>query len=68
MAKKDHPAYGGKTTPDQSKYMPHLLPSMFEDAVYFLHEMRRGKHEVTMVCGEAAAQSMLLAAQERARA
>lgn len=68
MAKEDHPAYGGRAAVKDPKVEPHILPSVFSEGVYFLHEMRRGKHEVTMVCGEAAAQSMLLAAQERARA
>lgn len=67
MAKSDHPSYGGKTTPDQPKYQPHLLPSMFEDGVYFLHQEVRGEHSVTTVRGEAQAQEMLSVATRRTR-
>lgn len=67
MGKKDHPAYGGKTTHDQPEYTPHLLPSLFEAGVYFLHEKVQGEHSVTSIRGKEVADRMLSDATERAR-
>lgn len=64
MGKADHPAYQ-KADVSSKEWTPHLLPSVFERGIYFLHQTIRGKHEVTLVPGEALAQEMLKAAIER---
>lgn len=44
MAKEDHPAFQGR--PDQvvPDSLPHIRPSVFNDGVYFLHQVLDGEH------------------------
>lgn len=65
MGKYDHPAFGGRKAPGQRDFAPHILPSLFEPGVYYLHEQVRGEHATTTIRGEANAQAMLTAAREK---
>lgn len=66
MPKTDHPAYGEKSTAWPGSFTPHLLPSVFEPGVYYLHQEVRGEHPKTLIRGEEDALKMLAVAREKA--
>ena len=59
MGKKDHPAFQGR--PDQAVpyCLPHILPSVFDDRVYFLHQVLGGEHIVEKYSSKAEAEAAL---------
>lgn len=67
MGKFDHPAFGAKSKADQPKYLPHLLPSIFDSGIYYLHQHVRGEHSVTRIVGMGEAELQLSRATRRAR-
>lgn len=63
MAKTDHPSYGKTDT--VNKWTPHLLPSVFQDGLYFLHENVRGEHSIQSINGKTRAEAALAKAIKR---
>ena len=65
MGRKDHPAFQGR--PDQAVpySKPHILPSVFEDGVYFLHRVVGGEHIVNRFVRREDAEKALAVLNER---
>lgn len=65
MGKKDHPAFQGR--PDQAVpyCLPHILPSVFQEGVYFLHRVVGGEHIVNRYDDKVKAEAALAVLNER---
>lgn len=67
MAKKDHPVYGindGKSN-GQTSCEPHILPAVFEEGVYYLHQIVDGEHIVKKYRSRVTAEAALFVLKER---